>query len=225
MWFWVIEQPPLRNWLEVSLWKSRYITRRFSTHFKSVYRPSICTPIVRNDSPAFIDKLQISAALLESSITHLKENNHTGHDEIPSIFVKKCSASLPESLLILCSKSLSSGVFPFKWKDDFIFPIHKTGNKHEVNNHRSIAILSIISKIFDSIVEKLISEIFYHITANQQHASLRCRSTPSNLLVHCDFITFSIKQNRQIDYLFFILPRRSNWWITRDSRISCGILE
>ena len=47
----------------------------FSTHFKSVYRPSVCTPIVRNDSPTFVDNLHITAAMLESSITNLKENN------------------------------------------------------------------------------------------------------------------------------------------------------
>ena len=133
------------------------ITGLFSTHFKSVYKPSVCTPIVRNDSPAFIDNLQIIAALLKSSITNLMENNHAGPDGIPSIFVKKCSASLSEPLLFLFNKSLSSGVFPSKWKDAFIFSIHKSGNKHEVNNYRPIVILSIISKIFDS--TKLISEI------------------------------------------------------------------
>ena len=51
------------------------ITQLFSTHFKSVYKPSVCTPIVRNDSPTFVDNLHITAAMLESSITNLKENN------------------------------------------------------------------------------------------------------------------------------------------------------
>ena len=101
------------------------------------------------------------------------------------------------------SSAASCGIFPSKWKDAYIFPIHKSGNKHEVSNYRPIAILCIVSKIFDRIVAKLISGIFYDLIAKQQHSFPKGRSTLTNLLVYCDFLFSSIRQNRQIDTLNF----------------------
>ena len=63
--------------------------------------------------------------------------------------------------------------------------------------------LGIISKIFDSIVAKMISELFYYVIAKQQHGFLKNRSTLSNLLVYCDFIYSSIPHHRQIGSLYF----------------------
>ena len=38
------------------------------------------------------------------------------------------------------NKSLSSqGVFPSRWKEEFIFPIYKPGNKQDITNYRPIA--------------------------------------------------------------------------------------
>ena len=107
-----------------------------------------------------------------------------------------------ESFAASSYKSLSCGIFPSKWEDVYTFPIHKSGNKHEVSNYRPIVILSTISKIFDSIVAKLIPEIFYDLIARQQHGFLKGRSTLTSLLVYCtDFLSSSISQNRQIDTL------------------------
>ena len=77
------------------------IAQLFSTHFKSLYRPSIYTPLPRNNSLTLNDNIVITTSLLESSFANLKEDNHAGPDRIPSIFVKKCSASLLNPLLLL----------------------------------------------------------------------------------------------------------------------------
>ena len=76
------------------------IYQLFSTHFKSVYRPSVCNSLVHNDSPDFVYNRQITATIIDFCITiNLKENNHADLDGIPFISVKKFSASLSEPLL------------------------------------------------------------------------------------------------------------------------------
>ena len=80
------------------------IAQLFSTHFKSVYRPSTYTPLPRINSPTLAYNLVITTSLLESSIANVKEDNHSGPDGIPSIFVKKCSASFQDPLLRLFNK-------------------------------------------------------------------------------------------------------------------------
>ena len=118
------------------------IAQLFSTHFKSVYKSSTYTSLPLNNLPTITDNLVITTSLLEASLAHLKDDNHSGPDGIPSLFVKKCSASLLDPLLLLFNKSLSCGIFPSKWKDSYIFPKNKSGNKHEVSNYRPISILS-----------------------------------------------------------------------------------
>ena len=39
-------------------------------------------------------------------------------------------------------------VFPEIWKESYIIPLHKSGNKNEVSNYRGIAKLSSIPTLF-----------------------------------------------------------------------------
>ena len=105
--------------------------------------------------------------------------------------------------MLIFNKSLSSGVFPTQCKDAFIFPNPKFGPENDISNYRPIAILNVISKIFDKIVTQLLSASLINKLAIQQHGFFKGRFTITNLIVNCDFITSSIKTSKQIDTLNF----------------------
>ena len=46
----------------------------------------------------------------------------------------------------------NSGKFPKSWKDGIIIPVHKQGNKLDVNNYRGITISSCLGKLFCHII-------------------------------------------------------------------------
>ena len=53
---------------------------------------------------------------------------------------------------------LNSGIFPKSWKDGIIIPVHKQGNKLDVNNYRGITISSCLGKLFCHIINDRISK-------------------------------------------------------------------
>ena len=92
-------------------------------------------------------------------------------------FVKRLRFLLLKPLLLLFNKSLSYGIFPDLWKNSFVFPIYKEGDKSDVSNNRPISILSTIAKVFESIIAKRSAEFFLKSIGSFQHGFIEGRST------------------------------------------------
>ncbi|RUM94256.1 MAG: hypothetical protein DSZ28_04130, partial [Thiothrix sp.] len=60
-----------------------------------------------------------------------------------------CTKHVVQPLLLqLFNEIFKSGVFPQKWTEAIILPIHKAGSYDEPDNYRGIALTSILSKVF-----------------------------------------------------------------------------
>ena len=68
---------------------------------------------------------------------------------------------------------------------------------------RPIAILNVVSKVIDKIAAQLLSLALLDKLVLEQHGFLKGRSTLTNLIIYCDFITTLTKTHRQIDSLYF----------------------
>jgi hypothetical protein len=64
----------------------------------------------------------------------------------------KCSHACVPSLVVLYNHILQTGVYPKKWCEGIICPIHKTGEKHDANNYRGISLLNVMSKVSTKII-------------------------------------------------------------------------
>jgi len=85
--------------------------------------------------------------------------------------------------------SLKSGVFPERWKISYIKPIPKGGDITLVTNYRPISIISIIPKLFESIiVHKKICPLFKNMISDVQHGFMPGKSITMNLLVFQNYI-------------------------------------
>jgi len=68
-------------------------------------------------------------------------------------------------LIALINLIISTAVFPQIWKQSKIIPIYKgSGNKQDFNNFRPIALLSVISKIFE---RHLFNTIYEYLIRNK----------------------------------------------------------
>ena len=54
-----------------------------------------------------------------------------------------------------------SGKFPDQWSLSIIFPLHKKGSIHEVNNYCGISLMDICGKIFISIMNIVCRKLLY----------------------------------------------------------------
>ncbi|CAH2088284.1 unnamed protein product [Euphydryas editha] len=129
----------------------------FARHFSSSYSGSVTGSGVVdfNDSVNSgydvntIGSLHISKHKIYLYLKRLDSSKGAGDDGIPSYFVAKCYSALTLPLYLIYNRSLSTGIFPTKWKTAKVVPVFKKGNHELVSNYRPITILNVFAKIFE----------------------------------------------------------------------------
>jgi len=174
------------------------IVHSFSKYFSSVYDFPTPASTSRHDptttSPDFnLSQLNLCFLVLNTTdvlneldtITH---KSNPGPDMIPSIFFINCKFVLTVPLLHLFNLSLSSGLFPPIWKLSYITPISKSFDVTSISNYRPICLLSIIPKMFESIISKKITPLLSPSVSMYQHGFISGKTTVTNHLMFQKFI-------------------------------------
>jgi hypothetical protein len=92
---------------------------------------------------------------------NLKGKMTAGYDDIPENLVKDCIHLIKKPMAHIYNISLNSGVFPDVWKVVKVKPLFKKGDRHDMNNYRPIAILSVFAKLLERVMyNRLLS--FFH---------------------------------------------------------------
>ena len=106
-----------------------------------------------------------------------RSGSASGPDGIRSWYIKKFQIYLVEPLSAIFNLSLKTGVFPSAWKHAMITPLPKVNRPTSYNDLRPISLTSVIAKIFEKIVLKLISTNWRSIMNIDQFAYRPLSST------------------------------------------------
>ena len=60
--------------------------------------------------------------------------------------LKVAAPYIADEITLICNHSITNSVFPNKWKEAKVTPLHKIGPHEEVNNYRPISSLPVLSK-------------------------------------------------------------------------------
>ena len=122
--------------------------------------------------------ITVSAEDVDCILRNLNDSSPGWDDISPkALRVSHASISLPLSRLI--SMSLSQGVFPKELKVAKVIPLFKSGDQQSILNYRPISVLSIFSKIFETVVTKCITKFSdkYNILCREQFGFRKLHST------------------------------------------------
>ena len=90
----------------------------------------------------------------------------TGIVGIPSECYKYASAELLQPVTALFNYVFESGIYPDKWCEGIINPIHNQGSRLVAENYRKITVSPSIGKLFDTIINNRL--IYYRCISNEE---------------------------------------------------------
>ena len=126
----------------------------FNAFFHSVFAPPETEHFVTDPPPDH-------GYEIESEISYLIVNEDAVLKQLQSLDVSKATLGLPSKLLRSCAgeiapslcrlfnMSLAQGIFPKRWKDANLVPVHKCDTKSSVPNYRGISLLDVLSKLVE----------------------------------------------------------------------------
>jgi len=173
------------------------ITESFANYYSTIYKQ-----LNFKSMKVDLNTCVITLSDIYVELSSLKSTTCPGPDNIPYAFFTNCKCVLSIPLLYLFNMSLKSGVFPDKWKISYIKPIPKGGDITLVTNYRPISIISIIPKLFESIVHKKIFPLFKDIITDVQHDFMSGKSITTNLLVLQNYILQAFRTGLQVDVIY-----------------------
>jgi hypothetical protein len=143
-----------------------------------------------------VDKNGIQKLLMD-----LNPNKATGPDQIPAYILKTGAEELAQILTILFQLSLDQGQVPNEWREAWVTPIFKKGDKHQPSNYRPISLTSIVCKVLEHVVH---SNVMRHFDRNKilndaQHGFRKARSCETQLIITVHDIAASLASGSQVD--------------------------
>jgi hypothetical protein len=160
--------------------------------------------LVQND-PSF-GALQFTMDEVPSVLLELDVSKGAGPDGIPLLILKNCASTVARPLSLLFNRSLSTCVFPDRWKLSCVTPIFKKNRQNNVEDYHEVAILSAIPKRFELLVYRTMYDDLKNLISVNQHGFMKNRSTVTNLLEYASFVLNSIEEGWQVDSVYSSTP-------------------
>ena len=152
-----------------------------------------------------VNNIALLPLAIERKLANLKTNKATGPDGISPKILKEAGDAMLSPLMFLYNMSLKDGYVFSQWKTARVNPVFKKDEVTEIGNYRPLSLLSVPSKILETIVaDSIIHHAFMEnkLITDKQWAYRRGYSTEL-LLVHMTEIWRSaIDSNKVVGIVF-----------------------
>ena len=172
------------------------IAKKFKDHFENCAQqlasnlPQTGECEILFDQQPALDFEPVTTKTLESTIKSLLPKSSCGFDLLTNRMLKKEKKTFATLLTPLINESLAAGIFPEVLKIAKVIPIHKKGDKRNMNNYRPISLLPVLSKIFEKILNAQLTEHLdkYKIIDENQYGFRSGHSTEDAITKFIDTI-------------------------------------
>jgi hypothetical protein len=94
---------------------------------------------------------------VQSVIANLKQGKAAGVDPLVNEIFKYGGEGVCQSTAILCNELFELERIPKDWARGLIFPLFKDGDNRVPDNYRGITLLSVVGKIYTSVLNKRVT--------------------------------------------------------------------
>ena len=179
--------------------KATLLNNQFSGAFTAEDHSHL--PSMDGDPFPEMKSFSISKEGVKKLLINLDPHKATGPDSIPSRFLKDYAEEISPALTLIFQASLHQGDIPEDWRQAYVTPIFKEGDRSSPANYRPISLTSVCSKVMEHILH---SQIMKHleehgILSDQQHGFRKRRSCESQLILTLQDLAAGIDAFQQID--------------------------
>lgn len=159
----------------------------------------------------------ITQAEIFQQIKNLKLNKAPGIDGIGNEFYKVASDKFLIPFTVLFNYIWDSGVFPDKWSEGVIQPLHKKGSTDIADNYRKLTLMACMGKVFESILNNrlIIQSELLNVNDPNQFGFCKNRRTTDNVFIIDTLISYQKLKKRKL-YVTFIDFTKAFDFINRD---------
>ena len=111
----------------------------------------------------------ISSEEVSKALRSLKNGKSCGLDSVSNEMLKASRVICLDVYCKLFNMILKSGEFPEIWTRSFIVPLHKSGNCHDPNYYRGLAINSCFGKLFTTILNNRLKKFINNNNVIHRH--------------------------------------------------------
>ena len=163
-------------------------------------------------------------------LNKVNPNKSTGYDDIPPKVVKMCSEELSYTLAELINSAFKCNIFPDDLKKAEISPIYKKKDDMIKDNYRPVSILSIFSKVYETIIADQLMDYFKDIFDNMLCAYRKKYGTQHVLVKLIDSWKCALDENKYAGTLLMdlskafdcvphglLIAKMHAYWLTRNA--------
>ena len=151
--------PPLFNRPDVlssASDKARLFAENFSKN-SNLDGSGISLPVFPSRTNLKLHNISITPKMVKKVITNLDSSKASIPDCIPVVVLKNCEPELSYILAKLFNNCLKESCFPDCWKVSSVVPVFKNvGERSTAKNCRPVSLLSVVSKVFEKLVNNRI---------------------------------------------------------------------
>jgi hypothetical protein len=150
------------------------------------------------DQPIIVDEIL-------NAVKCLKSEKAYGSDCLLNEYFIESIDILSAHLCDLFNGILNSGIYPDKWMEGIIIPLHKKGNVDDVNNYRGITLVSCFSKIFTTVLNKRLENFCneHNIISDAQFGFRKGKSTVDAIFILMSLVQKYLNENKRF-YVIFV---------------------
>ncbi|CAG4940655.1 unnamed protein product [Colias eurytheme] len=146
---------------------------------------------------------------VDKYLSQIKSDSSPGPDGITARLLKKIRPFIAKPLSHIFNLSLSSGSFPDCWKIAAVTPIHKGGPVDIPENFRPIALLNILSKLLEKIVNRRLLNYLdkQNLISDRQFGFRKGKSTEDAAMLLTNSVASHIQNGEQALAVFIDLAK------------------
>ena len=165
----------------------------FNSFFHSEFTESTFSPcyyiIATLPVPALnMGDIHVTEEEVYEALSALDPTKSSGIDGIGSKLLKHCALALYAPICHLFNLTIT---LPSEWKLHLITPVHKSGDRAQVNNYHPISLLCIVSKALERIAFNHLNDFIseHEIISTNQFGFRKYHSTVQQLLLFMNKVT------------------------------------